>query len=102
MKVQWLIKYYIIGFIAIFSLVYHIESSEPYINWSLYPEISETKVQSLVLNKDCQSLIKLYKNEFNKNYEKNFLGFTLRKDKKLIKGLNLLKYLDFQLNEFRC
>ena len=102
MQTHWLIKYYFIGFIVIFSFFYHIENSEPDINWSLYPEISETKVNNIILNKECDELVKLYKNEYNENYEKNFLGFIIRKEKKLVRGLNLLKYLNYQLEQSDC
>ena len=102
MKIHWLIKYYFIGFLIIFSLVYHIENSVSYINWSLYPKISENKLNNIILNKNCNELIKLYKNEYDENYEKNSLGFIIRKEKKLIRGLNLLKYLNYHIEKSDC
>ena len=102
LKIHWLVKYYFIGFIVIFSLAYNIENSEPYINWSLYPNISETKVKNIILKKECNKLEELYKNEYNNNYEKNSLGLIVQKEKKLIRGLNLLKYLNHHLKKNNC
>ena len=102
LKIHWLVKYYFIGFIVIFSLAYNIENSEPYINWSLYPDISETKVKNIILNKECNQLVKLYKNEYDDNYEKNSLGIIIKKEKKLIRGFNLLKYLNYHLEKNDC
>ncbi len=102
MKIHWLFKYYFIGFTVIFSIVYLIENSEPYIDWSLYTEVSETNVNNIILNKKCDELIKLYKNEYDKNHERNFLGFIIRKEKKSIRGLNLLKYLNYHLEKSDC
>ena len=93
---------YFIGFIVIFCIAYKIENSEPYINWSLYKGVSETKVKNIILNKECNELLKLYKIEYNENYDKNFLGFIIRKEKKLIRGLNLLKYLSYHLDQNGC
>ena len=101
-KIHWLIKYYFIGFIVIFLLAYNIEKSEPYINWSLYPDVSEKKIKNIILNKKCSQLAELYKNEYDDNYEKNSLGFVIKKEKKLIRGLNLLKYLDYHLEKSDC
>lgn len=102
MKVHWLIKYYLIGFIVIFSLAYNIEKSEPYINWSLYSGVSENKVKNIIFNKQCNDLVRLYENEYDENYEKNSLGFIIRKEKKLIRGLNLLKYFKYHLERMDC
>ena len=102
LKIHWLVKYYFIGFIVIFSLVYNIENSEPYINWSLYQGLSEVKVKNIISNKECNELIKLYKIEYDENYEKNSLGFIIRKEKKLIRGLNLLKFLNYHLEKSDC
>ena len=97
MKIHWLIKYYFIGFTAIFLIVYNIENSEPYINWSLYPEISETKVMNMIINKECDQLVKLYKNEYDENYKKNSLGFIIRKEKKFKNVKQLRKQIKSDL-----
>ena len=102
MKIHWLVKYYFIGFIIIFSLAYNIENSEPYVNWSLYQEVSETKIKGIILNKECNELVKFYKNEYDQNYDRNSLGFIIRKEKKSIRGLNLLKYLNYHLEKNDC
>ena len=102
MKIHWLIKYYFVTFICIFSLVYYIENSEPNINWSLYPEISEPKIQRLVKEKNCEELEKIFAKEYETNYKTNSLGFIIRKDKLSIRGLNLLKYLKYHLAETNC
>jgi hypothetical protein len=101
-KVHWLIKYYFIGFIVIFSIAYKIEKSEPYVDWSLYEGISDTKIKNMILNKNCKELLTLYNNEYDENYDKNFLGFIIRKEKKMIRGLNLLKYLSYHLEQNDC
>ena len=102
MKVHWLIKYYFVAFVGIFSLVFYIENSEPKVNWSLYPEISESKVKSIILNKNCEELEELYQNEYYAKYKKNFLGFTVRNDKQSKKGLNFLKYIKYHLEKSGC
>ena len=102
MKIHWLIKYYFITFIGIFSIVYYIEKSEPNVIWSLYPDISESNIKNIIIDNNCNELEKLYQNEFTKNYKKNNLGFTVRKDKQSKKGLNLLKYLSYHLNKIGC
>ena len=102
MKIHWLIKYYLVGFTAIFSFAYYIEKSEPYLNYKLYPEISEIKLTKFIQNKNCDELTKLYKNEIDENYVSNYLGFLVRKDKKKTRGLNLLKYLNFHLEQSNC
>ena len=102
MKIHWLIKYYFVTFICIFSLVYYIENSEPNINWSLYPEISEANVKSIIINKKCEELEELYKNEYYAKYEKNSLGFIVRNDKQSKKGLNFLKYVKYHLEKSDC
>ena len=93
MNIHWLVKYYFIAFIGIFSLAYYIENSEPDVNWSLYPGLAEIEVKNIIKNKNCEELKDLYKNEFDSNYKKNSFGFIIRKDKQSKKGLNLLKYL---------
>ena len=102
MKIHWLIKYYFIAFLCIFLLVYNIENSEPLVKWSLYPEISESDVQSLINAKNCEELKILFTAEYNANYETNSLGFFIRKDKLSIRGLNLLKYLKFHIEDIGC
>ena len=102
MKIHWLIKYYFVGFIVIFSLVFYIEKSKPYVDWSLYPNISQERMIKIINDKDCIILKEMYQLEFELNYEKNFLGFHIRKDKKSIRGLNLLKYLDFYIEKYKC
>ena len=102
MKIHWLIKYYIIVFIGIFSVAYYVEQSEPYVNWKLYPQISEIKLKQLILNKKCDAIIEIYEAEYNANYEKNFLGFIIRKDNKSVRGLKLLKYLRYNIKKINC
>ena len=102
MKIHWLVKYYFIAFLCIFLLVYNIENSEPYVKWSLYPKISETAVQNLIEAKNCEELKLLYTEEYNENYETNSFGFVIRKDKLSIRGLNLLKYLKFYIEDIGC
>ena len=102
MKIHWLVKYYFIAFLCIILLVYNIENSEPYVKWSLYPRISETAVSSFIEAKNCEELKLLYTEEYNENYETNSFGFVIRKDKLSIRGLNLLKYLKFYIEEIGC
>ncbi|MDC3024502.1 hypothetical protein OA264_03425 [Alphaproteobacteria bacterium] len=102
MKLNWIFKYYIIAFTVIFFLVYHIENSEPFVNWSLYPEISEKKIKAMTKNKNCLELQELFNKEYKANYEINALGFYIRKDNLTIRGLNLLKYLKYQLKDIGC
>tara|TARA_A100001011_G_C13979265_1_gene702600 strand:- start:19 stop:330 length:312 start_codon:yes stop_codon:yes gene_type:complete len=102
MKINWLVKYYFLCFIIIFSLFYFIESSEPYVNWSLYPNVSETNIKDLIVNNKCEELKALYTNEYNSKYETNFLGYNKRKDKKSFRGLNLLKYLKYHIKNIKC
>ena len=99
---NWLIKYYIIAFIAVFSIYYYIERKEPYVNWNLYPKISESDVKKIIINKKCEDLNILYKSEFDSNYKKNFLGINIRADSKSVRGLNLLKYLEFHSKRNNC
>ena len=99
---NWLIKYYIIAFISIFSIYYYIERSEPYVNWELYPKVSEFNVKKIIANKECEDLNVLFKSEFDSNYKKNFLGFYIRNDKKSVRGLNLLQYLEFHSKKNNC
>ena len=102
MNIHWLIKYYFVGFAFIFFAVYLIEKSEPDVNWLLYPNITESEVKSLVRQKNCDKLNMLYSYEYNSSYEKNFFGFVIRKDKKIEKGKNLLKYLRYHLEQNNC
>ena len=102
MKIHWLIKYYLSCFIAIFIIVLYIEKGVPYVNWNLYPNIEEKQVTKYTLNKDCENLKTLYLNEYNLNYKKNFFGFDNRIDKKSIRGLNLLKFLDYHIKKNKC
>ena len=102
MKINWVIKYYFVAFIGIFLLVYYIENSEPFVNWSLYPEISELKIQRLIKEKNCEELEKIFAKEYETNYKTNSLGFMIRKDKLSVRGLNLLKYLKYHLAETIC
>ena len=102
MKISWLIKYYLVGFLTIFSLAYYIENSEPNVNWKLYPEISISKVNNIIKQNKCEEIVKLYEDEYYINYEKNYLGFTVRRDKKLKKGLNYLKFLKYHLKKNNC
>ena len=102
MKLNWIFKYYFVAFTGIFFLVYHIENSEPYVNWSLYPEISEKKIKALTENKNCLELQDLFNEEYQANYEINTLGFYIRKDNLSIRGLNLLKYLKYHQKDIGC
>ena len=102
MKLHWLIKYYFFTFIIIFFIVYLLEKSEPEVNWSLYPNKQEEVIKKAISNNDCDILLQEYNKEFNTNYEKNFLGFNIRKDKKAVKGQNLLKYIYFFLEQKNC
>ena len=70
MRIHWLFKYYFVAFIFIFSIVYYIENSKPYVDWSLYPNISENEFKSLINKKNCIELQKLYKDEYLLNYDK--------------------------------
>ena len=102
MKVNWLVKYYFVAFTGIFLIVYFIENSEPQVNWSLYPNISENEIKNFVKNKNCVKLQELFANEYNDSYQTNSLGFIKRKDKLSKKGLNLLKYLKYHLELNQC
>lgn len=102
MRVNWLVKYYFVAFTGIFLIAYLIESSEPYVNWSLYPYVSETEVENFIENKNCAKLQELFTNEYNDNYLTNSLGFITRKDKLSKRGLNLLKYLKYHLELNHC
>ena len=102
MKVNWLVKYYFVAFTGIFLIVYFIENSEPQVNWSLYPNVSENEIKNFVKNKNCIKLQELFTKEYNDNYQTNSLGFIIRKDKLSKKGLNLLKYLKYHLEFIRC
>ena len=102
MKINWIIKYYFVAFIAIFFLVYHIENSEPFVKWSLYPKVSEKTVKVFINNKNCEELEALFIKEFEANYKINSLGFFIRKDKLSMRGLNLLKYLKYHINDIDC
>ena len=99
MKLHWLVKYYFFGFIIIFGSVYLLESSEPFVNWTLYPEVSEQDVKKLIQNKECTTLNQLYTDELETNYNKNYFGYLIRKDKKSVKGLNLIKYLNYHIKK---
>ena len=101
MKIHWLVKYYFIVFLCIFLLVYNIENSEPNVKWSLYPRISETAVSSFIEAKNCEELKLLYTEEYNENYETNFFGFVIRKDKLSIRGLNLISNLNCVKNSLK-
>ena len=102
MKFHWLIKYYFVAFITIFSIFYLLEKSEPKINWVLYEKDLEKSLKSAVLNNDCIVLVKEYNLELKKNYKETFFGLQVRKDRNLIKGLNLLNYLNYHLKEINC
>ena len=102
MKVNWLVKYYFVAFTGIFLIVYFIENSEPQVNWSLYPNVSENEIKNFVKNKNCVKLQELFTNEYNDSYRTNSLGFIKRKDKLSKKGLNLLKYLKYHLELNKC
>ena len=102
MKIHWLIKYYFVAFIAIFSIVYFLQKSEPKINWLLYEKGLEKNLKSAILNNDCFVLEKEYKLELEKNYKESFFGLQVKKNRKLLKGFNLLNYLNYHLKEINC
>tara|TARA_E500000331_G_scaffold264132_1_gene255218 strand:+ start:980 stop:1291 length:312 start_codon:yes stop_codon:yes gene_type:complete len=102
MKVHWLVKYYIATFTAIFVVVFFIETSEPHVNWLLYPNVLESDVKNIILNKECVKLEEIHDKEYNLNYEKNFLGIDIRKDAQSVRGLNLLKYLNYYAKKMNC
>ncbi len=101
-NIHWLIKYYLIAFISIFSIAYFIETSEPKVNWLLYNNDLENIVKSAILDSDCAILKKEYNKEIKENYRKNILGINVRKDNKSIKGLNLLSYLKHHMQSINC
>ena len=102
MRIHWLFKYYFVAFSITLSIVYYIESTEPFVNWSLYANVSQDKVENIIYEKDCRELKILFKNEYDLNYEKNFFGFIIRKDNKSKRGLNLLKLLNFHIKKNNC
>ena len=102
MKIHWLVKYYLSCFIVIFFIVFYIENKEPFVNWSLYPYVKEEQVLEIIINKECEKLKDIYLKEYKLNYKKNLLGFNNRIDKKSIRGLNLLKYLDYHIKKNKC
>ena len=102
MKIHWLIKYYLLAFTLVGLIVFYIETKEPYVNWNLYPNLKEFEIKKIISDKNCEKLILLYSEEFNLNYEKNVFGFDIRRDKKSIRGLNLLKFLSFHNKKNNC
>ena len=102
MRLHWLIKYYLLAFTLVGLIVFYIETKEPYVNWSLYPNFKELEIKKIISDKDCEKLNLLYSQEFNLYYEKNFFGFNIRKDNKSIRGLNFLKLLSYHLNQNNC
>ncbi|MAH88590.1 MAG: hypothetical protein CMJ06_00840 [Pelagibacterales bacterium] len=102
MKFHWLIKYYISCFAVIFFILFYIENKEPFVNWNLYPYVKEKKIKENIFNKDCKKLKVFYFKEFSLNYKKSFFGYNIRKDKKSIRGLNLLRYLDYHIKKNKC
>ena len=102
MKIHWLIKYYLVCFIAIFFIVFYIEKKEPFVNWSLYPYVEEKKVRESIIDKNCEILKALYLKEYNLNYKKNFFGLNIRTDKKSIRGLNFLNFLEYHIKNNKC
>ena len=102
MRIHWLIKYYLLAFTVVGLIVFYIETKEPYVNWSLYPNLKEFEIKKIISDKNCEKLGSLYIKEFNLNYEKNVFGFDIRKDNKSIRGLNFLKLLNYHLNKNDC
>ena len=102
MRIHWLIKYYLLAFTLVGLIDFYIETKEPYVNWNLYPNLKELEIKKIISDKNCEKLTLLYNQEFNLNYEKNFFGFNIRKDNKSIRGLNLLKLLNYHLNKNTC
>ena len=101
-QVHWVIKYYLIVFPAVFLIAFLIEKSEPKVNWLLYDKNLKERVEKAILIRNCKLLKDEFDKEYNLNYEKNYFGFLIRKDKKMQKGLNLLKYLEFHINDTAC
>ena len=102
LKMHWLIKYYIIAFSMIFLIVFLMERSEPKVNWSNYSKNLKINIEEAILDKNCVVIKKEYDKEYELNFKKNFLGFNVRKDRKLVKGLNLLSYLDYYIKKIDC
>ena len=102
MRIHWLFKYYFAAFLIILTIIYYIENSEPYVNWSLYKNVSEIDIKNAILKKNCIDLKSFYNSEFDLNYKKNFFGFDIRKDNESKRGLNLLKFLKYHIKENNC
>ena len=102
MRIHWLIKYYLLAFTLVGLIVFYIETKEPYVDWNLYPNFKELEIKKIISDKNCEKLSLLYNLEFDLNYEKNVLGFDIRKDNKSIRGLNFLKLLNYHLNKNDC
>ena len=102
MRIHWLIKYYLLAFTLVGLIVFYIETKEPHVNWSLYPNYKELEIKKIIFKKNCEKLSLLYNQEFDLNYEKNVFGFDIRKDNKSVRGLNFLKLLNYHLNKNDC
>ena len=102
MRIHWLFKYYFVAFLIILTIVYYVENSKPYVNWSLYSKVSEEDIKNAILQKDCDDLEYFYNNEYSLNYKKNLFGFDIRKDKETKRGLNLLKLLKYHKKKNNC
>ena len=102
MKVHWLIKYYAVAFICIFSIVYLLKLAEPKVNWLLYEKGLDKILALAILNNDCLVLKEEYQIELNKNYKESFFGLIVKKDRRPLRGLNLLNYLNYHLKKINC
>ena len=100
-KISWLLKYYFFAFLFIFGIAYYLNTLEPSVNWSFYTNNLKKEISSAVNKKDCKELKKYYYEELETNFESGLLG-NVRKDKKLIRGLNLLSYLEFHIKKSNC
>ena len=101
-KIHWLLKYYFFAFLFIFGGVFFLQSLEPEINWSLYDNELKKNIEIKILSKDCNALINYYKDELNKNFNEDYFGFVVRKDRRPVKGLNLLSYLKYHIDKNNC
>ena len=98
-NLTWLIPYYLFAFVLISGITFYYYSKEPYVNWNLYEANINEQSRQFIEDRNCEGLKELYDNEYNKNYNTNFLGFKNRKDKKLVKGQNLLGYLNYNIRK---
>ena len=101
-KIHWLIKYYFFAFLFIFGTAFYLRTLEPKVNWTLYPSNTEIIMKNAIEEENCEALIKYYQKELETNFKRDIFGFVVRKDGRSIKGLNLLSYLKYNLNNKNC